>query len=233
MSLRTMQPAALDAAGGAKQHHFYPYADNGGTVVAIAGDDFVVVASDTRLSSGYSIYTREQKKTFKLSDSTILGSTGCWCDVLTMTKVLEARMQMYKHEHNKPMSTGAVAQMLSTMLYHKRFFPYYVSNVLAGLDENGKGIVYHYDPVGHHDPGKCYTGGSGGALIQPLLDNQINYKNQENVTPEALTIPKTVSIIKDVFTSACERDIYTGDSVAIQVITKDGIKEEMFPLRRD
>ena len=27
--------------------------------------------------SGYSIYTREQKKTFQLSERTILGSTGC------------------------------------------------------------------------------------------------------------------------------------------------------------
>jgi 20S proteasome subunit beta 6 len=36
------------------------------------------------------------------------------------------------------MSTPAVAQMLSTMLYGKRFFPYFVWNTLGGLDENGK-----------------------------------------------------------------------------------------------
>lgn len=46
--------------------------------------------------------------------------------------------QMYLHEHHKPMSTPAVAQLIVTMLYHKRFFPYYISNILAGLDEEGK-----------------------------------------------------------------------------------------------
>lgn len=56
---------------------------------------------------------------------------------------------MYLHEHLKPMSTPAVAQLVSTMLYHKRFFPYYVSNIVAGLDESGKGTLYSYDPVGH------------------------------------------------------------------------------------
>lgn len=40
-------------------------------------------------------------------------------------------------------------------------------------------------------------------------------------------------IIKDVFTSAAERDIYTGDGVFINVITKDGIEEEYFDLRKD
>ncbi|CAG8747100.1 17612_t:CDS:2, partial [Acaulospora morrowiae] len=29
-------------------HQFYPYADNGGSSLAIAGEDFCVLASDTR-----------------------------------------------------------------------------------------------------------------------------------------------------------------------------------------
>lgn len=56
---------------------------------------------------------------------------------------------MYLHEHLKPMSTNAVAQLVSTMMYHKRFFPYYTATILAGLDQDGKGVVYSYDPIGH------------------------------------------------------------------------------------
>ena len=39
-----------DYNNGMTERRFSPYADNGGSVVAIAGDDFVVIASDTRLS---------------------------------------------------------------------------------------------------------------------------------------------------------------------------------------
>lgn len=131
-----------------------------------------MIASDSRLSAGYSIYTRDQSKLFKLSDKCILGSGGCWCDILTFTRFLEARMKMYLHEHHKPMSTPAVAQLIVTMLYHKRFFPYYISNILAGLDEEGKGCIYSYDPVGHCERVQYRSGGSGSALLQPLLDSQ-------------------------------------------------------------
>jgi len=39
-------------------NEFQPYTINGGLVSAVAGRDFVVVASDTRLSNGYEILTR-------------------------------------------------------------------------------------------------------------------------------------------------------------------------------
>lgn len=142
-------------------------------------------------------------------------------------------MQMYHQEHNKIMSTTACAQMLSTMLYYKRFFPYYISNVLVGFDNENKGCVYSYDPVGHCEKTTYRAGGSAGALLQPLLDNQIGQKNMENITPQPLTQEKALAILKDVFIAAAERDIYTGDSVFINILTKSGIKKETFDLRRD
>ncbi|XP_034232325.1 proteasome subunit beta type-1 [Thrips palmi] len=214
-------------------NRFSPYSDNGGTVVAIAGEDFSVIGSDTRLTVGYAINTREQSKLFRLSDKTVLGSCGCWCDVLTLTRVLTARLQMYNHEHQKVMSTPAVAQLLSTMLYYKRFFPYYVSNILAGLDAEGKGAVYHYDPVGHYERNHYYAGGASSALLQPFLDNQVGLKNMTNATKEPITRERAVAIIKDAFISAAEREIHTGDAVMISIIDKNGIKEERFSLRKD
>ena len=62
-------------------------------------------------------------------------------------QVAEMRMKSYRHLHNKSMSTPAVAQMMATMLYNKRFFPYYISNILGGLDSEGKGCLYRYKLV--------------------------------------------------------------------------------------
>jgi len=218
---------------GPKQVHFSPYSFNGGTILAVAGEDFCVMASDTRLSEGFSIHTRDCPKTRTLSDRTVLACSGFHGDVLTLTKMIDARLKMYNHEHNKTMTSSAIAAMISTMLYNRRFFPFYVYNIVGGLDENGRGCVYSFDPVGSYEREVYRAGGSGGTILQPLLDNQIGYKNQEGATHLPLSQEKAINLVKDVFISAAERDIYTGDALQIDIITKDGVRTEKFPLRKD
>uniref|UniRef100_A0A4W4F318 Proteasome subunit beta n=1 Tax=Electrophorus electricus TaxID=8005 RepID=A0A4W4F318_ELEEL len=182
---------------GPVEHKFSPYAFNGGTVLAVAGEDFAIVASDTRLSEGYSIHSRDSPKCYKLTDRTVIGCSGFHGDCLTLTKIIDARLKMYKHANNKTMTSGAIAAMLSTILYGRR-------RLLMAIN-------FH----------------------QPLLDNQIGFKNMENVEQLPLTLEKAVQLVKDVFISAAERDVYTGDALKICIITKEGIREEMVPLRKD
>ena len=49
-----------------QQRQFDPYTSNGGTILAIAGADFSVIAGDTRQSEGYSLQTRYAPKVFRL-----------------------------------------------------------------------------------------------------------------------------------------------------------------------
>ncbi|XP_005857202.2 PREDICTED: proteasome subunit beta type-1 [Myotis brandtii] len=203
------------------------------TVLAIAGEDFSIVASDTRLSEGFSIHTRDSPKCYKLTDKTVIGCSGFHGDCLTLTKIIEARLKMYKHSNNKAMTTGAIAAMLSTILYSRRFFPYYVYNIIGGLDEEGKGAVYSFDPVGSYQRDSFKAGGSASAMLQPLLDNQVGFKNMQNVEHVPLSLDRAMRLVKDVFISAAERDVYTGDALRICIVTKEGIREETVPLRKD
>ncbi|XP_075059465.1 proteasome subunit beta type-1 [Mixophyes fleayi] len=218
---------------GPVQQRFNPYTFNGGTVLALAGEDFALVASDSRLSEGYSIHSRDTPKCYKLTEKTVIGCSGFHGDCLTLTKIIDARLKMYKHSNNKTMTSGAIAAMLSTILYSRRFFPYYVYNIIGGLDEEGKGAVYSFDPVGSYQRDAYKAGGSASAMLQPLLDNQIGYKNMQNVEQLPLTLEKALQLVKDVFISAAERDVYTGDALKICIVAKDGIKEESISLRKD
>lgn len=159
--------------GNPKQHHFSPYASNGGNTLAISGDDFAIIAADTRLSEGFSIHSRTEPKTIQVTPKIVLGMAGFHGDSLTLKRVIDNRIKLYEHEHGKFPSIGAVAAMLSTILYYRRFFPYYVYNLVAGVDEDGKGCVYSYDPVGCYERESYRAEGSAAELLQPLLDNQI------------------------------------------------------------
>ena len=72
-------------------------------------------------------------------------------------------------------------------------------------------------------------------MTKPFFSScaQIGMKNQQGAKQVPLSKAKAVTLVKDVFTSAAERDINTGDAVVIHVINKQGITKETFPLRRD
>merc|ERR1712050_204290 len=102
------------------------------------------------------------------------------------------------------------AQMLSTMLYYKRFFPYYTFNILSGVDDEGKGATYHYDAIGSYERVPYTTSGSGSSLVMGVLDTQL-MKGNQTIEPPDLTKEQIVELAQDVMSSVGERDIHTGD----------------------
>lgn len=55
----------------------------------------------------------------------------------------------------------------------------------------------------------------------------------QNVEEQSITLDTALKVVQDVFISAAERDIYTGDGIHIMYITADGIKEDNVNMRRD
>lgn len=122
------------------------------------------------------------------------------------------------------MPLHAIARMLSTILYSKRFFPYYVYNILGGIDEEGRGAVYGYDPVGSYERIVCCASGAAQGLLQPFLDNQVMFKNLNSTAdtkipePGHLPLQHALRIVMDSFTSATERHIEVGDGLEVFVV---------------
>ena len=58
-------------------------------------------------------------------------------DSISQTYSSSASCQWYRHNHAKDMPLRAIARLIQTMLYAQRFFPYYVYNILGGIEEDG------------------------------------------------------------------------------------------------
>ena len=220
--------------------------------MGITGNDFAILAGDTRSTSGYSINTRYAPKVYKIGgdDETgdgahiVLSLVGYAADGIALKERLNMIVKMYKYQHGKRMTVKACAQRLATILYSKRFFPYYVQAILGGLDEEGKGALYSYDPVGSYEREQCRAAGAAASLIMPFLDNQVNFKNQympgsgeghdlQARPTEPLPREEVERLVRDAFTSATERHIEVGDGLQVLVVTKDGVEEVYHPLKRD
>ncbi|KAG2054048.1 N-terminal nucleophile aminohydrolase [Suillus hirtellus] len=216
----------MDSVAHPQERRFNPYTENGGTILAIAGADFSVIAGDTRQSEGYSIQTRYAPKVFRLTDRAVLAVNGFAADGNMFVKKVKQRLEWYRHAHAKDMPLRAIARLIQTMLYGRRFFPYYVYNILGGVEEDGTGAVYSFDPVGSYEREACRAAGAAQSLVQPFLDNQIYFKNQQAAPgtshPSHLPLETVLSIVIDSFTSATERHIEVGDGLEIFIALAKG-----------
>ena len=222
-----------------KKSEFNPYVNNAGTVVAVATGDRCVVGADTRISQGYSIISRDHYKVTELTPTVVLATSGMVTDAQTLHNLILSKVKLFKFSHGEYPGIRSIAKLLSNTLYYRRFFPYYTFNLLAGLDEDGKGVVFGYDAIGSFDQMKYGAQGSGIQLLISVLDNQIKGTNQtepRNVKRVGDSVEYTgdpLELVKDVMTSCAERDIYTGDRVEIWDIGREGIRRDGIPLRFD
>ncbi|CDU19527.1 proteasome subunit beta type 1, putative [Plasmodium yoelii] len=202
--------AAIEHARPSKRWN--PYIDNGGL--------------------SYSIYTRNCPKISKITDKCIIGSSGMQSDIKTLHSLLQKKIQLFYLEHSHYPSIHVIAKLLCVTLYSRRFFPYYTFNILAGIDEDGKGVLYSYDAIGSYYMSTHACTGSGSSLILPILDNRVEQKNQliKNID---FNLRDDINFVKDAMTSATERDIYTGDQAEIYIIDNLGINTTLLDLKKD
>lgn len=106
-------------------------------------------------------------------------------------------------------------------------------NILAGIDDKGEGFVYSYDAVGSFEAQKHAVNGDGGVLAVPLLDNFVEKKHRQLADKKEMTKDEALKLIKNTLNAVVEREITTGDSADIYVITSKGIEHEIFDLRKD
>lgn len=100
---------------------------------------------------------------------------------------------------------------------------------VGGIDRDGTGAVYSFDPVGSYERESCRAAGAAQSLIQPFLDNMVYSKNQvrdpqlpaleKGKRPE-LPLERVIGLVTDAFTGATERHIEVGDGLEMFVIEK-------------
>ena len=63
-----------------------------------------------------------------------VGLPGLATDIQTVKQKIEFRMNMYELKESRQMKPKTFANMVSNMLYERRFGPFFVEPIVAGLD---------------------------------------------------------------------------------------------------
>ena len=114
----------------------------------MVGKDCVAIACDLRLGLQALTVSNNYPKIFQYGD-VFLGLTGLATDVSTVSDLFRYKVNLYRLREERSISPQTLANLVSTSLYERRFGPFFVSPVVAGINrKDGKPFICGFDSIG-------------------------------------------------------------------------------------
>ncbi len=192
----------------------------GATTIGIICKDGVVLASEKRVSYGYTIMSKAGKKLFIIIDHIGAACAGLVADMQILTRQVSAYAKLFELNNGRRISVKAASKTMSNLLFQRRFFPYFTQTIVGGIDDEGPSL-YTLDPMGSLIPDKYATIGSGAQIAVGVLEE--SYR-------EGLTLEEGRDLALRAMRSAIKRDIASGNGIDLLLISKDEIREENLTL---
>nr|CAH7739009.1 unnamed protein product [Callosobruchus chinensis] len=184
---------------------------NGGAMVAMKGDQCVAIAADRRFGVQAQTISTNFEKIFNMGPHLYCGLPGLATDTQTVMEKLQFRKNLYELKENRMMSPKVFASMLSNMLYEKRFGPFFVEPVVAGLmPKTYEPYICNMDLIGCiNAPDDFVVGGTAWAQLYGMCEALW----QPNLGPDDLFETVSQALI-----NACDRDAISGWGATVYIM---------------
>jgi 20S proteasome subunit beta 3 len=193
---------------------------NGSGVIAMAGKNCVAIATDRRLGASAQTVSCNFNRVFEMHDKLVLGLSGLASDVQTISEKLAFRMKMYELREERPIRPKTFGQLMSNMLYEKRFGPWFIEPVIAGLDENNEPYLCAMDLIGAPVFTKDF-------VVAGTCANNL-YGTCESLFRKDMEPEELFETISQALLAAVDRDALSGWGACVHIITPNKvIKREL------
>ncbi|KAI6242713.1 Proteasome subunit beta [Aphelenchoides fujianensis] len=199
---------------------------NGGTVVAMAGEECVCIGTDLVLGEQMAVIATDVKKIYKLSDRLYVGLAGFHSDCQTVLDHLQFQKGLYELRENRKLSPKVATTLVSNLLYKRRFGYYFINPLVAGLDPvTFKPFVADTDIIGNITQPRDFVA-VGNAAEYALGVCEGFWR--ENMGPDELFEATAQALL-----AATDRDASSGHGALIYTITKDKVNIKSIKSRMD
>lgn len=198
---------------------------NGGSVIAMKGKNCVAIASDLRIGNQALLLGYNFDKVFRITDRTYIGLPGLGTDVSTLHERFRYRVNMYRMKEDREIEPATFANLVSSTLYERRFGPYFIEPVIAGLDRNDEPFIAGSDLIGCLNFAKDFV--VSGTASEHLF-GMAEGLWEPDLEPEDL-----FETISQTMLGGLERDALSGMGVVVRVITPDRVIERTLKCRMD
>ena len=164
-------------------------------------------------------------KTFRMHDRLYVGLSGLSSDVQSVASLLAFRLNLYRLKEDRDISPQAFGHLLGQLLYEKRFGPFFVEPVVAGLDENGAPFVCAMDLLGA--PVFAEDFAVAGTSSENL------YGMCEGLYEPRLGDAQLFEVASQALLASVDRDALAGWGAVVHVITREGVTTRELKARQD
>ncbi|KAI9663516.1 MAG: proteasome core particle subunit beta 3 [Alyxoria varia] len=170
---------------------------------------------------------KEESSTPTSSTPTVyLGLTGLATDISTVHSTLRYKTNLYRLREERPISPKTFAQLISTSLYERRFGPWFVSPVVAGLDgKTGDPFICGFDSIGCIDYAKDF-------IVSGTASDQL-FGTCEGLWEEGLEPEELFETVSQALLNATDRDALSGWGAHVYIIEKDKVTKRLLKGRQD
>jgi len=199
---------------------------NGGAVVAMTGDKCVAIASDLRFGQQLSTISCDFPKVFEMNPHLWVGLPGLVTDIQTFKQKIEFRRNMYELKEGRQMKPKTFANMVSNMMYERRFGPFFVEPIVAGLDPvTFEPYICNMDLIGCiTEPEDFVSGGTPEEQLMGMCETTW----EPNMGPDDL-----FECISQSLMNAFDRDGISGWGAIVHIIEKDKVTTRTLKTRMD
>lgn len=175
------------------------------------GKDCVAIAADKRFGVQAQTVAKDFPKLFEMGSHLFMGLPGLATDTQTVYERLRFRKNLYELRESRTMTPKTFAAMVSNMLYEKRFGPYYIEPIIAGLDPaTFEPYVCNMDLIGcQNEPEDFVVGGSCSAQLYGMCEALW----EPNLSPEDLFETVSQALI-----NAFDRDAISGWGAVVYIM---------------
>ncbi|KAJ3322910.1 proteasome core particle subunit beta 3 [Boothiomyces sp. JEL0866] len=193
--------------------------------MAMVGKNCVAIACDKRFGVQALTLGMDFDKIFPVNDKLMIGLAGLATDVETLHEKFRFKVNMYKLNEDREITPKTFAHLVSSTLYEKRFGPYFVDPVVAGLNPDGTPFICSTDLIGCINFAKDFVvAGTASSMMYGMCESLW----EPDLEPEDL-----FETISQAMLNAVDRDASSGWGILVHVITPEKIISRTLRARMD
>jgi len=186
--------------------------EHGTTTLAFKFQGGIIVAVDSRATSGSYIASQTVKKVIEINPYLLGTMAGGAADCQFWERELGRRCRLYELRNKERISVAAASKLLANMVYSYKGMGLSMGTMVTGWDKTGPNIFY-VDSEGLRLKNDRFSVGSGSTFAYGVLDNGFDYE---------LSAQEAIELGRRSIYHATYRDAASGGTVNVYHVKQDG-----------